>query len=119
MNLYELPHVTNIKHTIEPTWSDDAGRQSNSGKFSGTFIGWFDTLEVSIGKTNQTQMTTIRNAIEHSIIENITFKDSRTGNNKTEDFYGTAIGADYANYKKTLYNPFSFKLVAIERRTDM
>lgn len=109
--------LKHIEHTVEPTWSKNTGRNSNSGKFSGTFVGWFDTLKVDIGKTNQSEMTSIKNAIEHPIIP-VTFKDSKTGNNKTEDFYGTAITASYNNLKGR-YEPFSFSLKAVSRRSDM
>ena len=117
VNLIKLPKVTKVGHTVEPTWSKNTGRNSNSGKFSGTFVGYFDTLKVDIGKTNQIEMTTIKNAIEHSIVQ-ITFIDSKNGNNKTEDFYGTAITASYNNLKGR-YDPFSFSLKAVSRRSDM
>ena len=118
VNLSTLPKVKNIDHSIEPVWASDAGRNTNSGKFGGTFVGWFDNLKIDIGRTNQFELTTIRNAIENPVIEDITFKDSKTGNNKTEDFYGTAITASYDNLKG-LYKPFSFSIKAIERRDDM
>ena len=108
--------LSNPKHSIEPLWGSDAGRNSNSGKYSGTFIGWFDKLEISIGKTTQQELTTIRNAIEHPIIE-ATFMDSRTGTNKTEQFYGTTITAERLNSKE--YKGFTFTLTAISKRTDM
>lgn len=118
INLLSLPKVKNIDHTVEPTWAKDAGRNSNSGKFGGTFVGWFDTLKIDIGKTNQEEMAAIKNAIELPIIENAKFKDSKNGNDKVEDFYGTAITASYDNLKG-MYKPFSFSLKAIERRDDM
>lgn len=118
LDLSELPKLKGIDHTVEPTWASDAGRNSNSGKFNGTFVGWFDTLQINIGKTNQQEMTEIKNAIEKPIIESVKFKDSKDGNNKTEDFYGTAIKASYNNLKGN-YAPFSFSLKAIERRDDM
>ena len=109
--------LSNPKHSIEGLWASDAGRNSNSGKYSGTFIGWFDKIEVSIGETTQAELTQIRNAIEHPIIENVTFTDTKTGNSKTENFYGTTITAE--RLKSGRYKPFSFTLTAIERRTDM
>lgn len=118
VNLINLPKaLSNPKHTVEPVWASDAGRNSNSGKFSGTFVGWFDTLEIPIGETTQAEMTTIKNAIENPIIENVSFVDSKTGNIKTENFYGTAITAERLNSKR--YKPFSFSLKAIEARDDM
>ena len=118
VTLLSLPKVLSIEHTIEPVWSSDTGRKSNSGKFSGTFVGWFDTLKVSVGQCNQNDMTTIRNAIEIPIVSGVTFKDSKTGSNKTEDFYGTAITA-LSNNTKGIYKPFSFSLKAVSRRGDM
>ncbi len=118
VNLNSLPKMlSNPKHSIEGLWASDAGRNSNSGKYSGTFIGWFDKIEINIGETTQAELTQIRNAIESPIIEDVTFTDTRTGNNKTEDFYGTTITAERLNSNR--YKPFSFTLTAIERRTDM
>lgn len=115
LDIRNLPKVlSNIKHTIEPVWASDAGRNTNSGKFSGTFVGWFDVLDINIGETTQEEMTKIRNAIEKSVIENVSFTDSKTGQTKTEDFYGTSIPAERLN--KTRYKPFSFSLKAIEKR---
>ncbi len=117
LTLTDLPHITNIKHSIEPLWAGDAGRNANSGKYTGTFIGFFDKLTVDVGITTQNQLKTIRDAIEKSIIPSVSFKDTKTGNTKTENFYGTAISVDTLNYKKGLYKPFSFSLVAISKRS--
>ena len=118
-----LPKITKIKHTVEPTWDSKTGRNSNSGKFSGTFVGYFDTLEVSVGKTTQNELNQIRDKVEIPIIENVEFLDSKTGNNKIEDFYGTAIGVEITNINiannKKKYPPFSFSLKAVSRRSDM
>ena len=109
----DLPKcLYNPKHTIESVWKD-AGRYANSGKFTGTFVGWFDNLEIGIGETTYAEMQTIRNAIEHPVIS-VTFLDSKTNTNKTEDFYGTAITAERNNSKT--YKPFTFKLIAINKR---
>ena len=117
VKINELPKVlSNPKHTIEPVWGQDAGRFTNSGKFTGTFVGWFDTLEIPIGKTTYEEMKQIRNAIEKPII-NVTFTDTRTNTEKTRDFYGTAISAERLN--STSYKPFVFSLKSIEARDDM
>ena len=104
-----LPKITKIKHTVEPTWDSKTGRNSNSGKFGGTFVGYFDNLEISVGKTTQNELNQIR--------------DSKTGKNKSEDFYGTAIGVEITNINiannKKKYPPFSFSLKAVSRRSDM
>lgn len=114
VNIMNLPKVIGVVHGIEPVWASDAGRNSNSGRFSGTFVGWFDTLEVSVGSTNQNEMTQIRNAIEKPII-NVSYIDSKTGNVRTADFYGTVIQAPVRNIHKN-YDAFSFNLKAVSRR---
>lgn len=117
VNINQLPKaLNNPKHTIEPVWGQDAGRYTNSGKFVGTFVGWFDTLEVPIGTTTYEELKSIRQQIEKPII-NVTFYDSRTNKNRTADFYGTAITAERLN--STLYKPFTFSLKAISARNDM
>lgn len=117
VNVNQLPKaLSNPKHTIEPVWGEDAGRFTNSGKFVGTFVGWFDTLEIAIGTTTYEEMLTIRKAIEKPIIS-VTFYDSRTNKNRTADFYGTAITAERKN--GLTYKPFTFSLKAIEARDDM
>ena len=122
-NLMNLPKITKVKHSVEPTWGSDAGRNSNSGRYSGTFIGFFDKLEISVGKTTQQELKEIRDRVEVAIVENVTFLDSKTGNNKTENFYGTAIEVEIISTKmannKKKYPPFSFTLTAIARRDDM
>lgn len=118
MILENLPKVKSIEHSVEPTWGPDSGRNTNSGKFTGTFVGWFDTLQIEIGKTTQEELTRIKNVIEHPIIKNATFVDSKNGKNKTEDFYGTAIKAKRKN-KNGMYEAFSFSLKAISKRSDM
>lgn len=118
VTLTNLPKVKSITQSIEPLWASDAGRNSNSGKYSGTFVGWFDKIEVSIGKCNQSELTTIKSAIESPIIESVTFPDDKTGTNMTEDFYGTAIETELNNMHQ-IYEPFKFKLVAVAKRSDM
>ncbi len=119
MTLLDLPKIIDTEHKIESLWASDAGRNSNSGKFSGTFIGWFDTIHIAVGKTTQAEMTQIRNAIENPIIESVKFIDSKTGNYKTEDFYGTAISAKTNKKDSSMYEPFSFDIKAVNKRGDM
>lgn len=107
--------LNNPKHSVEALWADDTGRNSNSGKFSGTFIGWFDKIELPFGKTTQAELTQIKNALEKPIISNVSFTDTNTGNTKTEDFYGTTITAERNNSQT--YKPFSITLIAVSKRS--
>ena len=117
-DLMILPRITKIKHSVEPTWASDAGRNSNIGDFSGTFVGYFDNLNITVGTTTQEELTKIRSYIEVPIIENVSFLDTKTGKNKIESFYGTAIEVEI-NKRTRRYPSFSFSLKAIERRDDM
>ena len=113
----EIPKLlNNPKHTIEPLWSENTGRKTNSGKFVGSFIGWFDKLELNIGTTTFAEMADLRALLEFPILS-CTFLDSRTNTNKTELFYGTAITAERKN--STTYKPTSITLTAVNRRSDM
>ena len=47
--------ITLFKDKPEPVWGDDAGRNSNSGKFSGTFKGYFTTLHIEIAPLTKAQ----------------------------------------------------------------
>lgn len=114
LDIMSLPKILKIEHSIEPLWNKDAGRNSNNGTYTGTFCGYFDKLTLNIGKTTQNELTTIRNAIESPIIQ-VKFKDTKTGLDKTEQFYGTAIKTTQTNVNG-LYDPFNFSLVAVYRR---
>ena len=66
-----LPKITKIKHTVEPTWDSKTGRNSNSGKFGGTFVGYFDTLEISVGKTTQNELKYQQLKMQNSQIQKL------------------------------------------------
>lgn len=121
LNLESLPKLKNpYKHTVESLWADDTGRESNSGKYSGTFIGFFDTLELEFGETNQSEMEELREKLMLPILDDLTFKDTNTGLPKTEDFIGpSSIPGETINYKRNRYKGFTIKLSAVESRSDM
>ena len=105
-----LPILTH-EHTLEPLWGSDTGRNSNSGTYSGTFIGYFSQLVIEFGKTTQEQMTEIKNKFEKPTT-NVKYLDSNTGMWKTEEFYGTAIKAKEDEWNGK-YKSFSITLTAI------
>lgn len=101
-------------HSLEPLWADDTGRNSNSGKYSGTFIGFFSQLVIEFGPTTRQQMIDLREMFDQPIIS-VTYQDSKTNQDYTEDFYGTAIKAKL-DYWEGKYKPFSITLTAISKR---
>lgn len=111
--------ITMFRDTPEPLWADDAGRQSNSGKFSGTFIGYFTNLHIEVGAMSKAQMKSFKAIFEVPIIEDVTFPNSSNeGQPYIEDFYGTSI-AGATKYWEGYYEPFTFDLVAVEKRNDI
>lgn len=111
--------ITKFSDKLEPAWGDDAGRNSNSGKFSGTFKGFFTNIHIEVGPMTKEEMTNFKRIFEVPIIENFTYPNSsNNGVDYTEDFYGTAIesATDYWDGK---YKAFSFDLIAVEARNDI
>lgn len=115
-----LPKILKVSDKAQPTWASDAGRNSNSAKFTGTFVGYITDLQIDFGRTTQEEMTIIKNAIEkpNGIISDFQYRDTKTGQIRSEDFYGTVIDATYNN-EKTKYQPFSVSLKGVNIRDDI
>ena len=90
------------------------------GNFSGTFMGYFTNIKMNIGSTTIDEMNTLKQLLEKPTVS-ITYPVERkigntlAGNSYTESFYGTAINAEFDNYKAK-YKPFSIQFVAIGGR---
>ena len=111
--------ILSFQDTPEPLWAEDTGRQSNSGKFSGTFIGYFTNIHIQVGRMTPQQMKNFKAIFEVPIIENVTFPNSSNGGvDYTEDFYGTSL-AGKTNDWNGMYEPFEFDLTAVEARNDI
>lgn len=113
---YKTPFLTH-QHSKEPTWASDTGRNSNSGKFGGTFIGYFSQLVLEFGESTQEEMTEIKKNLEHPIVE-VTFLNSDDGKWRTEEFYGTGIPAKKDNWEGD-YKSFSLTLTAVNEFDDI
>ena len=110
--------ITLFKDSLEPTWGNDTGRNTNSGKFSGTFVGYFTNLHIEVAPLTKQQMTNFKQIFEVPII-NLTYPNSsNNGQNYTEDFYGTAIESSLDDWDGK-YKAFSFDLVAVNKRNDI
>lgn len=113
-NIKDLKRLISYSILSEPLWADDTGREAMDGHYSGTFIGYFTKLELTIGKTTQQEMEINKNILEHPLI-NLTFPSDKTGIDVTEEFYGTAIQAKKSNYQGK-YESFTMSLVGTTRR---
>jgi len=111
--------ITLFKDKPEPVWADDAGRNSNSGKFSGTFVGYFTTLHIEVAPLTKAQMNYVKSIFEVPIIEDVTFPNSsNNGLPYTENFYGQAIESS-TDYWDGKYKSFSLDLTAVNPRNDI
>jgi len=110
-----LSKLKTHSHTLEPLWASDTGRNSNSGKYSGTFIGYFSQVVLEFGKTTQEEMTEIKSVLETPILKDFLYKDSDTGEFIAEDFYGTAITAKLNKWTGK-YDPFNVTLTGVEKK---
>lgn len=123
VNIKELSKITpllDFEHIPNPTWKNDAGRNTNSGKWSGTFAGFFSTINLSFGTCTQEQLNTIKNAFEKATCS-VIYPDSLDGRLCKERFYGTAINAK-KDYWDGEYKPFKITLTALnpyEERTRL
>ena len=122
VNIKTISHqfpITRFYDKPEPLWGSDSGRNSNSGKFSGTFVGYFTNLHIEVAPMTDEEMDDFKAIFEVPIIEDLTFPNSsNNGQPYTEDFYGTAIEAAKTDWDGK-YESFSFDLVAVEARNDI
>ena len=110
--------ILNFQDKMEPVWGDDAGRNSNSGKFSGTFVGYFTDIHIEVGPLTPSQMASFKAIFQVPIIS-LTYPNSNNNMVEyTENFYGTAITAKL-DYWEGKYEPFSFDLKGVEKRNDI
>lgn len=114
----EIAHlISSMEHTLEPTWANDTGRNSNNGDFSGTFIGYFDQIVINFTPTSAAEIKDLREKFEHPIVS-FKFRDSRTNSDRIGDFYGTSIKASFDNLEGK-YKSTSITLTAVKKRSDM
>lgn len=112
--LDEIPRLIDYDISREPLWGDDAGRESMQGQYSGTFIGYFTKITLTIGRTTQEELAIIKGNFEVPLF-NLTYPDDKTSEDVTEEFYGTAIKTKRRNLKGK-YEGFTLEFIATTRR---
>ncbi len=125
VNNIQVPGITEIVPGPEPLWGDGTGRNAMNGHYSGTFVGYFTTLEIKFGKVTDDEFNLIKQLLEHPFIQNVQFAlekdmgDYKQGDLFTEDFYnGQAIKSNplaCGGY----WEEFSVVLTAIDRRSQL
>ena len=121
----EVPGIVDLVIGPEPLWGDGTGRNTMDGHYSGTFIGYFTTLEIKFDVVSNSEFNLIKQLLEHPFLEGVQFsleKDMNgynQGNLYTENFYnGQAIKSSQLPCGDT-WNGFSVVLTAIDRRPQL
>lgn len=125
VNNTQVPGIVKLTPGPEPLWGDGTGRNALDGHYSGTFIGYFTTLEIEFGIVTDEEFNLIKKLLEHPFLEDVQFaleKDMdnyKQGDLFTEDFYnGQAIKSSplpCGGY----WEGFSATLTAIDRRSQL
>lgn len=125
VNNIEVPGIIDLIPDPEPLWGEGTGRNTMDGHYSGTFIGYFTTLELKFGIVSDSEFNLIKQLLEHPFLQNVKFtleKDMgeyKQGDLYTEDFYnGQAIKSSplaCGGY----WSEFSVVLTAIDRRPQL
>ena len=121
----EVPGLIDLVIGPEPLWGDGTGRNTMDGHYSGTFIGYFTTLEAKFDFVSDSDYNLIKQLLEHPFLEGVQFsleKDMngyKQGDLYTENFYnGQAIKSSQLPCGG-LWNEFSVVLTAIDRRPQL
>lgn len=122
VNNTRVPGIIDIVTGPEPLWGDGTGRRAMDGHYSGTFIGYFTTIEIKFGKVTDSEFNLIKQLLEHPFLEGVQFalekdmENYKQGDLFTEDFYnGQAIKSSplpCGGY----WNEFNVVLTAIDGR---
>ena len=125
VNNTQVPGIVKLTPGPEPLWGDGTGRNTLDGHYSGTFIGYFTTLEVEFGIVTDEEFNLIKSLLEHPFLEGVQFsleKDMgnyNQGQLYSEDFYnGQAIKSSplpCGGY----WERFTVTLTAIDRRPQL
>ena len=124
VNNIRVPGIIELIPGPEPLWGDGTGRNTLDGHYSGTFIGYFTTLEIKFGIVSDEQFNLIKTLLEHPFLSGVQFSLERDmanykqGQLYKEDFYnGQAIKSSplaCGGY----WSEFSVVLTAIDRRAQ-
>ena len=125
VNNTQVPGIVKLTPGPEPLWGDGTGRNALDGHYSGTFIGYFTTLEIEFGIVTDEEFNTIKSLLEHPLLEGVQFSlEKDMGNYKqgqlyTEDFYNGAAIKSSPLASGGHWEGFSVTLTAIDRRPQL
>lgn len=125
VNNTQVPGIVKLTPGPEPLWGDGTGRNALDGHYSGTFIGYFTTLEIEFGIVTDEEFNLIKKLLEHPFLEGVQFaleKDMdnyKQGDLFTEDFYNGQVIKSSSLPCGGYWEGFSVTLTAIDRRSQL
>lgn len=125
VNDTKVPGIIKITPGPEPLWGDGTGRNTMDGHYSGTFIGYFTSLEIEFGEVSDSEYNLIKTLLEHPFLENVKYQlEKDMGNYKqgdwfVEDFYNGAAIKSSPKVCGGFWDGFSVTLTAIDRRPQI
>lgn len=73
VNNIQVPGIIELIPGPEPLWGDGTGRNTLDGHYSGTFIGYFTTLEIKFGIVSDEEYNLIKKLLEHPFLSDVQF----------------------------------------------
>lgn len=125
VNNTNVPGIIELIPGPEPLWGDGTGRNALDGHYSGTFGGYFTTLEIKFGIVSDAEYNLIKKLLEHPFLEGVQFsleKDMGTykqGDLIKEDFYNGQVIKSTPIACGGYWDKFSVILTAIDRRSQL
>ena len=112
------PYLTNIQFGYNKLWGSDTGRNSLSGKYTGTLIGIFPKFQCTFRKLTQTELEILIPILD-TAIQTINYYDPYKKSKTTI----TTYCGDYDISQSTLFSrvaksgkSFSVSFIATDRR---
>ncbi len=121
----KVPGIVGITPGPEPLWGDGTGRNAMDGHYSGTFTGYFTTLQIDFGPVSNAEFNLIKQLLEHPFLEGVQYsleKDMngiRQGELYTEDFYNGQAIKSTPQANGEMWEEFQVILTAIDRRPQL
>ena len=99
-NINMGPYILEATYGFYDTWSSDAGFNTLSGKFSGTFKGTYPKITVKFAKSlTKDQIKTLTNSIFRTVTQSIQYDDP-DGTRKTIDTHQGDLAMRFTGINK-------------------
>ena len=125
VNNIQVPGIIELIPGPEPLWGDGTGRNTLDGHYSGTFIGYFTTLEIKFGIVSDEEFNLIKRLLEHPFLSGVQFslekdmENYKQGDLFSEDFYNGQSIKSSPLACGGYWNEFSVVLTATDRRPQL